>query len=160
MTDPVTVSRRYHNASSPSRLALLALLGVGWYFYDRSRDIPWIWSLLYPAGAALLFVIAYVVSHTSFTYSPTFLTKRLAGRVRRLDLTQLVTAGVLVNRRDGQTDAVTGLYLEDREGMRMTLSVVHPYPNAPQWASYVRAALEGSDATVNDRVMSTLDELA
>jgi hypothetical protein len=158
--DPVTVTRRYQNESRSPRLALLAVLAVGWFFYDRSVDRLWFWWLLYPTVAILALVVAYVVSHTSLTYSPSFLTKRLAGRGRRLDLTQLMTAGVIVNGRYGKTDAVTGLYLEDRQGTRMTLSVVRPYPNAPQWASYVRAALEGSDADIGDRVMSTLQGLA
>jgi uncharacterized membrane protein len=117
--------------------------------------------LTYIGLGALLFVVVYVVSNTSLTFSPTFLTKRLAGRERRLDLTQLMSAGVvIVNGRFGRTNSVTALYLADRQGTRMTLSVASPFPNAPQWASYVRAALEGSDAVIGDRVMSTLETLA
>ena len=158
--DPVTVTRRYHRALGSTRLVGLVLLAVVWFFYDSDRHILWYWWLTYLGAGALVLVALYVVSHTSLTYSPTFLTKRLAGRDRRLDLTQLVTAGVILDGRSAQTDSVTGLYLEDRQGTRMTLSVVQPYPNSSQWASYVRTALEGSRAVVGDGVMITLDELA
>jgi hypothetical protein len=168
--DPVTVTRHYNDASrSPRWLTrtLLAALVIGWYFYSRSVHMLWFWWLLYTGAAAFVLVTVYVVSHTSLTYSPTFLAKRLAGRERRLDLTQLKTAGVqVVNGRYGHASPATGLYpvaalyLEDCRGTRMTLSVVHPYPNASQWANCVRVALESSDATIGDRVMSTLEGLA
>jgi hypothetical protein len=158
--DPVTVTRRVSNAPRTWRFVLLALLAGDLFLYDRSVHRLWVWWLLYPGVAAGALVALYVVTHTSLTYSPTLLTKRLAFRERRLDLTQLVTAGVIVSGRYGQSGTIIGLYLEDRHGTRMTLSVARPYPNAPQWAGYVHAALEGSDADIGDRVMSTLEQLA